>query len=189
MWNTSCSLWKTQGSVKDTLSKAAKHRLTENDFNMVAIDKRSNSFRYSGRVEGKSCKGMIERRLGRCCQSWWQRWWQRRNLRWRQRYCWRWLPQSSSSALRPPLRIRTPGQEHHQHDHHNHHRHPNDQYDYYSNNPASENSVDIAAPIVSALQAAPTEAQVIMIMTMMMMTMMTSIMMTMVMTMTRMMMI
>ena len=65
-----------------------------------------------------------------------------------------------------------PGQDHHQHDHHNHHHQPNhhnDQYDYYSNNPASENSVDIAAPIVSALQTAPTKAQVMM---MVMMTMM-----------------
>ena len=41
-----------------------------------------------------------------------------------------------------------------------HHFAADHQYDNSSNEAASENSVDIAAPIVSALQAAPTKAQV-----------------------------
>ena len=56
------------------------------------------------------------------------------------------------------------------------HRHCHPNHDYHSHAPASENSGDIAAPIVSALQAPPTKAQVrlmvVMVVVMVMMVMM-----------------
>ena len=52
------------------------------------------------------------------------------------------------------------------------HRHCHPNPDYYSHAPASENSVDIAAPIVSALQAPPTKAQVMMMVVVMVMVLM-----------------
>ena len=58
------------------------------------------------------------------------------------------------------------------------HRHCHPNPDYHSHAPASENSVDIAAPIVSALQAPPTKAQV-MVMVVMVMVMVLMIMMVM----------